>query len=328
MMRTGVKASDADIREIYLAGGCFWGLEDVLQDLEGVTDAVSGYANGDPDLIPDYMTVCSGRFGYCEAVRVEYDANRISLDAILFVFFSLIDPTSVDAQGNDRGIQYRSGIYWTDSASEETVRRVIGIESERYGALAVEIGPLVNFQEAEEYHQDYLKKNANGYCHIPPGRREAVRNAVFDPAMYRRPDEAGMRKGLTDIQYKVARLGLTEHPYTNEFCDSEERGLYVDVVTGEPLFYSQDKYRSSCGWPSFCRPADPNAVVELPDDSRGARRTEVRSRAGNSHLGHVFFCEPESPNGTRYCINSASLRFIPYGEMEKEGYGYLRGNVK
>ena len=177
--------------------------------------------------------------------------------------------------------------------------------------------------DAEEYHQNYLEKNPGGYCHIPRAEMELFSRLRIDPGDYQKPAAESIRDKLTAEQYRVTQESGTERAFTGEFWDKFEKGIYVDIVTGEPLFSSTDKYESGCGWPAFTKPIEEPAVVELEDLSHGMRRTEVRSRAGDSHLGHVFTGDPESPNGVRYCINSAALRFVPYEKMEAEGYGYL-----
>lgn len=308
---------------IYLAGGCFWGIEHLMQSIPGVLDARSGYANGTGAADANYPAVCTGQTGFRETVRVEYDPEQVSLDALLLAYFYVIDPTVENRQGNDRGTQYQTGIYYTNDRAKETVERIVEIERGRSEAFAVEVGPLVNFYPAEEYHQDYLEKNPGGYCHIPQKEIELFSRLRIDPGDYQKPARQAIRDKLTAEQYRVTQEQGTEAPFRNEFWNQFEKGIYVDVVTGEPLFSSADKFESGCGWPAFSRPIEAPAVVELPDGSYGMQRTEVRSRAGDSHLGHVFTNDPESPNGVRYCINSAALRFIPYEEMEAEGYGYL-----
>ena len=317
------EAMDKKQSVIYLAGGCFWGMEKLMQSIPGVTDAVSGYANGTGEADANYKTVTGGKTGFRETVKVTYDPEQVSLDALLLAYFYVIDPTVENRQGNDMGSQYQTGVYYTDDASKETVERIAALERGRREKFAVEIGPLVNFFPAEEYHQDYLDKNPNGYCHIPRAEIELFSRLKIDPGNYRKPAAEVIRDSLTDEQYRVTQQSATEHPFRNEFWNQFEKGIYVDVVTGEPLFSSEDKFESSCGWPAFSKPIEEPAVVELPDDSHGMQRTEVRSRAGDSHLGHVFTGDRESPNGVRYCINSASLRFIPYEKMEQEGYGGL-----
>ena len=327
-MMTDVKdegyKKEKGIGVIYLAGGCFWGLEKLMQSIPGVVRGTSGYANGDPSVRPTYSEVCTGKTGYRETVRVEYKENEISLDAILFTFFAAIDPTVKNRQGNDTGSQYQTGIYYTDERSGATVAHVAGIERSRHKNFAVEIEPLDQFYDAEEYHQDYLDKNPGGYCHITPAEIKIAEKMTVDPAKYRRPPDDEVKKRLTKEQYYVAVDSGTEPPFRNEFWDHKEKGIYVDVITGEPLFSSKDKFESPCGWPAFSKAIDPNTVVYLKDYSLGMRRTEVRSRSGNTHLGHVFYGDPDSPNGVRFCINSLSLRFVPFADMDGEGYGYLR----
>ena len=318
----------AGIDVIYLAGGCFWGLEKLMQSIPGVVDAVSGYANGRANIVPTYDLVIRGTSGYRETVRVEYDPNAISLDAILFAYFHVIDPTIENAQGNDRGTQYQTGIYYTDASSQETVEGIAAIEKERHDDFVVEIQPLERFYTAEEYHQDYLDKNPFGYCHISRAEMKTVSEMIVDPGLYPKPSEAQIREGLTDLQFRVTQNDDTERAFDNPYWDNHEKGIYVDVVTGEPLFSSKDKFDSGTGWPSFTQPIDENTVRLTADRWVGINGIEVRSRAGNSHLGHVFYRESTSPNGTRYCINSAALRFIPLQEMEAEGYGYLLSSVQ
>lgn len=308
---------------IYLAGGCFWGIEQLMQSIPGVIDAKSGYANGSGEADANYPTVSTGKTGFRETVRVEYDPEQVSLDALLLAYFYVIDPTVENRQGNDVGTQYQTGVYYTNDTAKATVERIAEIERSRSRLFKVEIGPLVNFYPAEEYHQDYLEKNPDGYCHIPLAEMKLFSSLRIDPGDYQKPAAEAIRDKLTSEQYRVTQQNGTERPFANEFWNQFEKGIYVDVVTGEPLFSSTDKFESGCGWPAFSKPIEEPSVVELPDDSHGMHRTEVRSRSGDSHLGHVFTGDPESPNGVRYCINSASLRFVPYAKMEAEGYGYL-----
>ena len=308
---------------IYLAGGCFWGMEQLMQSIPGVIDAQSGYANGTCEEDADYQTVCKGNTGFRETIRVEYDPEQVSLDALLLAYFYVIDPTVENRQGNDVGSQYQTGVYYTNESVKETVERIAEIERGRREKFFVEIGPLKNYYPAEEYHQDYLEKNPNGYCHIPKAEMELFSRLRIDPGDYQKPAAESIRDKLTEEQYRITQENGTERPFSNEFWDQLEKGIYVDIVTGEPLFSSTDKFESGCGWPAFTKPIEEPAVVELEDLSHGMRRTEVRSRAGDSHLGHLFTGDPESPNGVRYCINSTSLRFVPYAKMKAEGYGYL-----
>jgi len=308
---------------IYLAGGCFWGLEQLMQSIPGVIDAQSGYANGTGEQDAVYETILKGETGFRETVRVEYDPEKVSLDALLLAYFYVIDPTVQNRQGNDIGTQYQTGVYYTSDNAKQTVERIAELERSRNDKFYVEIGPLQNYYPAEEYHQDYLEKNPYGYCHIPWEEMELFSSLRIDPGDYRKPAAEVIRDKLTEEQYVVTQESGTEYPFRNEFWDHFSKGIYVDIVTGEPLFSSTDKYESSCGWPAFTKPIEKPSIVEIEDNSLGMQRIEVRSRAGNSHLGHVFENDPESPNGVRYCINSASLRFVPYDKMEAEGYGYL-----
>jgi peptide methionine sulfoxide reductase msrA/msrB len=316
------------INVIYLAGGCFWGLEKLMQSIPGVVDVVSGYANGSAEVVPTYNRVIQGNTGYRETVRVEYDPSVVSLDALLFAYFHVIDPTVENAQGNDRGTQYQTGVYYTDASSQSTVTRIAAIERARSDRFVVEIEPLERFYDAEEYHQDYLDKNPLGYCHISQNEMQSASEMIVDPGDYIRPTDAQIRAILTDLQYRVTQNDDTEMAFNNTYWDNHEQGIYVDVVTGEPLFSSQDKFDSGTGWPSFTEPIDENTIRLIVDRSFLMKRTEVRSRAGNSHLGHVFYNDPTSPSGTRYCINSAALRFVPLEQMEAEGYGYLVSYVQ
>ena len=313
---------------IYLAGGCFWGIEHLMQSIPGVIDAKSGYANGNRAEDANYQTICTTDTGFRETVRVEYDPQQVSLDALLLAYFYVIDPTAVNQQGNDVGSQYQTGVYYTNDKAKETVERIADIERSRSREFHVEIGPLLSFYPAEEYHQDYLANNPGGYCHIPMEEIRLFSSLRIDPGDYKKPAAEAIRDKLTQEQYNVTQESGTEYAFHNEFWNRFEKGIYVDIVTGEPLFSSTDKYESSCGWPAFTKPIEAPSVVYLLDESHGMQRIEVRSRAGNSHLGHVFINDPESPNGVRFCINSASLRFIPYAHMEAEGYGYLMDLVE
>ena len=325
-------------KEIYLAGGCFWGVEEYFSRVPGVVDAVSGYANGaKPN--PSYEEVCSHATGHAETVRVTYDPSVISLKTLVEQLFKIIDPLSVNRQGNDRGEQYRTGVYYVDEADRAIVQAVFEEEQRKHDRpLAVELKPLDCFYEAEEYHQDYLRKNPGGYCHISFAsladvKTEPQRDDIdviagefesLDPARYRKPSDQELRERLTTQQYAITQHNGTERAFTGEYWNTFEKGVYVDVVTGEPLFASADKFDSGCGWPSFSKPIDPAVVGERVDNSFGMIRTEVHSRVGDSHLGHVFADGPAERGGLRYCIDSAALRFVPYDDMDAAGYGDLK----
>jgi peptide methionine sulfoxide reductase msrA/msrB len=310
---------------IYLAGGCFWGLQKYVETMPGIKSVVTGYANGVWEKERDitYDDVSQGTTGFRETVEVEYDPERISLDAILFSFFYVIDPTVENRQGPDIGSQYQTGVYYTNDEDKATVERIAEIEKTRYDKFMVEIEPLEVFYKAEEYHQHYLDKNPDGYCHINQGQINWMKQMIVDPGNYRRPSDDEIKAMLTAQQYYVTQENGTEEAFNNEFWDFFEKGIYVDIVSGEPLFSSADKFESPCGWPAFSKGIDINTFFFTEDMSTGSERLEVRSRAANSHLGHLFQQDSDSPTGNRYCINSAAIRFVPYEDMEKEGYGYL-----
>ncbi len=312
----------SNTKEIYLAGGCFWGIEEYFSRIPGVLDTVSGYANG-TTADPSYQDVCSGKTGHAETVRVVYDPRQVSLKTLIGQYFKVIDPTVLNRQGNDAGTQYRTGIFYTDEEDLKIIQEVYDSQKSLYeDEIVTELKPLTYFYEAEEYHQDYLVKNPGGYCHVDFSTlNDLDDDGIVDPDDYSRPDDETIRSLLTDIQYSVTQHNATEPAFGNEFYDNRRPGIYVDIVTGEPLFSSADQYDSGCGWPAFTRPIAPETVLEYTDKSYGMIRTEVRSRVGDSHLGHVFEDGPQEKGGLRYCINSASLRFIPYEQMEGEGYG-------
>ena len=303
----------ADMKNIYLAGGCFWGVQKYFDQFDGVVFTEVGYANG-PSEEPSYQEVCNSS-GHAETVRVVYDESRISLADLLDYYFLVIDPVSVNRQGNDTGVQYRTGIYYTEEKQLREIEPVYAREQEKAGVpLAVELTPLENFYTAEEYHQKYLDKNPYGYCHIAPDMFTLGEQAA-------KQKEADLRARIGDLAYEVTQNAATERAFTGEYDNFFEKGIYVDIVSGEPLFSSLDKYDSGCGWPAFSKPIAEESVVEREDASYGMIRTEVRSSGADSHLGHVFDDGPAELGGLRYCINSASLRFVPYDEMDAAGYG-------
>ncbi len=323
----GKATTTMDLQEIVVAGGCFWGVEAYFQRLPGVVDAISGYANG-KTANPSYEDVVYRNTGHAEAVKLRYDPSRISLDQLLQHLFRVIDPTSLNRQGNDRGTQYRTGVYTSNAEDRAVVTAALEALQQRYQQpIVVENKPLEHFYEAESYHQDYLLKNPNGYCHIDldkayePLESDPVQpSASYDVKQFTRPSKADLKSQLTDLQYYVTQQEGTERAYSHEYDELFDPGLYVDVVSGEPLFSSKDKYQANCGWPSFVQPINPSAVTEKTDNSFNMRRIEVRSAVADSHLGHVFPDGPRDRGGLRYCINGASLRFIPLTEMRKQGY--------
>lgn len=295
---------------IYLAGGCFWGIEAYFSKLTGVILTQSGYANGKIKN-PTYQEVCSGKTGFAEAVQIEYNPEIISLETIIEHFIDIIDPTSLNCQGNDCGTQYRSGIYYTDEKERKEIAAILDREAKRFrNPIVTEIKRLYNFYPAEEYHQKYLEKNPQGYCHIDLSK-------VFK---YQKKPDKVLKNKLTDIQYKVTQKNATEKPFTSPYNTNFEDGIYVDIVSGEPLFSSKDKYDAGCGWPSFSKPIDKDFIKVREDNSFGMKRTEVKSKFGDSHLGHVFNDGLSDKGGLRFCINGASLKFIPLKDMQKEGY--------
>ena len=326
-----------DIKTIYLAGGCFWGTEHFMKMIHGVVDAEVGYANS---IIPDptYREVCSGKTGAAETVQVDYNPTEVSLPFLLNLYYQTIDPTSLNRQGNDRGTQYRTGIYYTDPSELPVIEKSLAELQKHYSRpLAIEVMPLKNFYPAEDYHQDYLDNNPGGYCHISPGLFRMAREARDTTLLnkensmtrkYEKPSDAELRERLTPLQYEVTQHSATERPYSNEYDKEFRPGIYVDIVTGEPLFLSTDKFESGCGWPAFSKPISPDVIKGYRDTSHGMDRIEVRSSSGDSHLGHVFNDGPRETGGLRYCINSASLKFIPLADMQKEGYGDLIPLVK
>ena len=351
---TGVKLS-----EIWLAGGCFWGVEAYMARIYGVADVTSGYANGKTEN-PTYEDVSYRETGHAETVHVRYDPAKTSLNELLNYFFKIIDPTSINQQGNDVGSQYRSGIYYMEDTDLEVIQKVVAEQQKLVDKpISTEVQKLIRYDLAEDYHQDYLEKNPDGYCHvdfspletqvIPEENKGAINDPTeeknmntegeadkmtknteifVDPALYSKPDDATLKKTLTAEQYAVTQNSNTDPAFSNEYWDNHETGLYVDVVTGEPMFSSKDKFDSGCGWPSFTRPISPEVVTTETDTSFGMERVEVRSRVGDSHMGHVFEDGPVDKGGLRYCINSSSVRFIPLSDMEAEGYGHLIALVK
>lgn len=301
-------------KTIYLAGGCFWGVEKYLSLIPGVLNTEVGYANGNTEA-PTYEQVCQNHTGHAEAVKVLYDADILPLKELLVKFFEIIDPTSVNKQGNDRGVQYRTGIYFTQQEDQAEILATLNDLQVRYKKpIVVEAVPLENYYSAEAYHQKYLDKNPGGYCHIPAKMFEQAKK----PSVSNSREELRLR--LTNLQYKVTQENGTEPPFHNEYFDEFREGIYVDIVSGKPLFMSTNKFESGCGWPSFSKPIDNDFIVERSDNSYGMYRTEVRGKVSDSHLGHVFLDGPESSGGRRYCINSAALRFIPKENMKSEGY--------
>ena len=321
---------ETKVKVIHLAGGCFWGLEAYMQKLNGVEDAISGYANGKTEN-PSYYDLKTS--GHAETVKVVYNPDIISLEDILAHYLRVVNPVSVNKQGNDVGTQYRTGIYYTDEADKAIIENILAKEQTKHDKpIAIEVEPLKQFYDAEEYHQDYLEKNPGGYCHIDLSLADKPLDKDEEPVIgssrYIKPSDEELKKNLTDIQYDVTQNSATERAFSHEYHDNFKRGIYVDITTKEPLFSSTDKFESGCGWPSFSKPISKDVVKYFEDNSHFMHRTEVRSRSGDAHLGHVFNDGPKEMGGQRYCINGASLEFIPYEEMDEKGYGYLKYLVK
>ena len=314
-----------NIGEIYLAGGCFWGVEAFIEKIPGIIDVVSGYANGNTKN-PKYEDLIYKNSGHAETVHVKYNKNKIKLSTILKYYFKIIDPISLNKQGNDKGKQYRTGIYYTSNEDISIIKNIIEVEQKKYNKkIVVEVMPLQNFYLAEEYHQDYLKKNPNGYCHIDLSKAKEI---IVDENLYPLVSKEELKRKLSIQEYEITQNGETEKAYENEYWDFFEKGIYVDITTGEPLFSSEDKYASQCGWPSFVKPIVPEVITYHNDFSFNMNRIEVKSRSGKAHLGHVFDDGPKDKGGKRYCINSLAIKFIPYEKMSELGYEYLKPLLK
>lgn len=315
--------------EIYLAGGCFWGMEFLMRNVPGVTSVEVGYANG-TTRNPTYRDVCKGS-GHAEAAHIIYAPEVISLQKLLSIYYQSIDPTFVNREGNDEDIQYRSGIYFSNPKDEAIIKASLkDLQSNFFNKVSVECETIKNFYRAEEEHQEYLMKNPSGYCHLSHSmideQAKAKAAQTFKDKnfprdkVYGKPSEETL-KHLNELQRAVTQEGATEPPYKNEYNEEERIGIYVDVTNGQPLFASTDKFDSRCGWPAFAKPIDDSFITSRKDFSYGMDRIELRAKASNSHLGHLFNDGIEEKGGLRYCINSAALRFIPIDKMQEEGYG-------
>lgn len=308
-------------KTIYLAGGCFWGVQAFFDKLEGILETEVGYANGTIEN-PTYEQVCTGKTEFAETVKIQYDDDKIDLNTILDNLIKIIDPTSFNKQGADVGSQYRTGVYTTDKWDREIVALYLNdLQAEYDRKIMVENLPIQNYYTAEEYHQKYLEKNPGGYCHVDLSLADEQEH-------FPREEKSEIKETLTDIQYQVTQENATELPFSSELDNFYEKGIYVDVISGEPLFSSTDKYNAGCGWPSFSKPIEKNINYYEDDFLTGRTRIEVRSKNADSHLGHVFSDGPEEKGGLRYCINGASLRFIPLEEMDKEGYSEYKDKVE
>lgn len=324
MIKSNIKKKENE-KEIYLAGGCFWGTQAYFDQVDGVLATEVGYANGIGEN-PTYEQVCTGATGYAETTKIIYDPEKINLYQILEHYFRTINPTSLNKQGGDIGTQYRTGIYTQNLDDRQVVQDFFELVRNNYDKdIVVEDKLLKNYYAAEDYHQKYLEKNPGGYCHVDL----SLVDKDSEIMEYVKPSDEEIKDKLTKEQYEITQNSDTEMPFSSEYDNFYEKGIYVDIVTGQPLFSSTDKYDAGCGWPSFSKPIEDNGINYFEDNTIiNRRRVEVKSKSGDTHLGHVFNDGPKELGGLRYCINGASLRFIPLEKMDEEGYGKYKDIVE
>lgn len=309
------------------AGGCFWCMVQPFEEMPGIIGVVSGYTGGHTEN-PTYEEVCSETTGHAEAVQITFDPNLFSYEQLLDIFWRQIDPTDVGGQFHDRGASYRTAIFYHNEEQRqkaEASKQALQASGRFSKPIVTEIVEATTFYPAEDWHQGYHKKNPFRYQMY---RQGSGRDRFIKEHWNNKKDVHALQKKLTPMQYYVTQEDGTEPPFQNEYWDHEEEGIYVDIVSGEPLFSSLDKYDAGCGWPSFTKPIHQSNVTEHVDMTHGMVRTEVRSLEGDSHLGHVFDDGPREAGGLRYCINSAALRFIPVNQLDDEGYGEYKALFK